>query len=146
MTSDQLSAFITEIKINSELQEKLNKVTSVEAVIEIAKEAGFSITAEDLPSHMKQAMSDAELESASGGTLVLATMGVVVGGAITGTAIWVYKQPLRQQLMQLTADGVGCVDCGVDSVLKLSSLVVGVASRFKVDDLKVLIDSLRFAR
>ena len=34
---------------------------------------------------MKQAMSDAELESASGGTLVLATMGVVVGGAITGT-------------------------------------------------------------
>ena len=33
-------------------------------------------------------MSDAELESASGGTLVLATMGVVVGGAITGTAIW----------------------------------------------------------
>ena len=88
MTSDQLSAFITEIKTDSELQEKLNKVTSVEAVIEIAKEAGFSITAEDLKSHMKQAMSDAELESASGGTLVLATMGVVVGGAITGTAIW----------------------------------------------------------
>ena len=48
--------------------------------------------------------------------------------------------------MQLTAGGEGCVDCGVDSVLKLSSLVVGVASRFKVDDLKVLIDSLRFAR
>ena len=42
------------------MQEKLNNVTTTEAALEIAKEAGFSITAEDLKSHMKQAMSDAQ--------------------------------------------------------------------------------------
>ena len=66
------------------MQEKLNNVTTTEAALEIAKEAGFSITAEDLKSHMKQAMSDAELESAAGWTSITVVAGTFVGSIIIG--------------------------------------------------------------
>ena len=64
------------------MQEKLNNVTTTEAALEIAKEAGFFITAEDLKSHMKQAMSDAELESAAGWTSITVVAGTFVGSII----------------------------------------------------------------
>ena len=54
---------------DTSLQEKLNAPTTPEAVIEIAKDAGFSITAEDIQSMQSQSgeVSDDELEGATGG-------------------------------------------------------------------------------
>ena len=50
MSEEQLNAFIEKVKSDTELQEKLKAAASPEAAIEIAKAAGFSITAEDIQS------------------------------------------------------------------------------------------------
>ena len=66
MSEEQLNAFLEKVKSDTELQEKLKAAGSNEAAIEIAKAAGFSITAEDMQSSTIE-LSDAELESAAGG-------------------------------------------------------------------------------
>ena len=69
MSEEQLNAFLEKAKTDASLQEKLNAATSPEAAIEIAKAAGFSITADDIQS-MKSTtveLSDEELEGAAGG-------------------------------------------------------------------------------
>ena len=69
MTLDQLAAFMEKVKSDIELQEKLKSVTSFEAGVEIAKEAGFSITLEDIQTLQSKSseVSDQELENAAGG-------------------------------------------------------------------------------
>ena len=68
MSEEQLKAFLEKVKGDTSLQEKLKAAASPEAAIEIAKEAGFSINAEDIQS-MQSAieLSDEELEGAAGG-------------------------------------------------------------------------------
>ena len=69
MSKEQLKAFIEKAKADTSLQDKLKGAASPEAAIEIAKEAGFSITTEDIQS-MRSAtveLSDEELEGAAGG-------------------------------------------------------------------------------
>ena len=66
MSEEQLNAFLEKVKGDTTLQEKLNGAADSGAVVEIAKEAGFSITAEDMQSSTAE-LSDAELEGASGG-------------------------------------------------------------------------------
>ena len=68
MSEEQLKAFLEKVKGDTSLQEKL-KAASPEAVIEIAKEAGCSITAEDIQSTQSAPveLSEEELEGASGG-------------------------------------------------------------------------------
>ena len=66
MSEEQLSAFLEKVKSDTELQEKLKAAGSSEAAIEIAKEAGFLITAEDMQSSTIE-LSDEELEGAAGG-------------------------------------------------------------------------------
>ena len=54
----------------TELHEKLNAANSPKAAVEIAKEADFSITAEDFQSKQSaKEFSDEELEGAAGGYL-----------------------------------------------------------------------------
>ena len=65
MPEEQLKAFLEKVKADTSLKEKL-KAASPEAVIEIAKEAGFLITAEDMQSATIE-LSDEELEGAAGG-------------------------------------------------------------------------------
>ena len=65
MSEEQLKAFLEKVKADTSLKEKL-KAASPEAVIEIAKEAGFLITAEDMQSATIE-LSDEELEGAAGG-------------------------------------------------------------------------------
>ena len=62
MSEDQLNAFLEKVKGDTSLQEKLNAPTTL-TVIEIAKEVGFSITAEDIQSIQSQSgeVSDDEL-------------------------------------------------------------------------------------
>ena len=69
MSEEQLNAFLEKVKADTTLQEKLKAAASPEAAIEIAKEAGFAITAEDIQSMQSATveLSDDELEGAAGG-------------------------------------------------------------------------------
>ena len=73
MSEEQLKAFLEKVEIDTELQDKLNGAADSDAVVEIAKEAGFSITAEETVSWFLSIqsatveLSDAELEGAAGG-------------------------------------------------------------------------------
>ena len=69
MSEEQLKAFLEKVKGDTSLQEKLNAAASPDGAVEIAKEAGFSITAEDIQSMQSTTieLSDDELEGAAGG-------------------------------------------------------------------------------
>ncbi len=69
MSEEQLKAFLEKVKGDTSLQEKLNGAADADAVVEIAKEAGFAITAENIQSMQSPTaeLSDEELEEASGG-------------------------------------------------------------------------------
>ena len=67
MSEEQLKAFLEKVKTDTSLQEKLNEAANADAVVEIAKEAGFSITAEDIMQSSTAELSDEELEGAAGG-------------------------------------------------------------------------------
>ena len=79
MSEEQLKAFLEKVKADTELQEKLNGAVDSDAVVEIAKAAGFSITAEDIRSMQSESveLSDEELEGAAGG---LRRTGICGGG------------------------------------------------------------------
>ena len=71
MSEEQLNAFLEKVKGDTSLQEKLKAAASPEAAIEIAKEAGFSINAEDIQSMQSATveLSDEELDGAAGGKI-----------------------------------------------------------------------------
>ena len=66
MSEEQLNAFIAKIQGDTSLQEKLKAATDAEAVIAIAKAAGFVISPDDLKKAQTE-VSDEELEGAAGG-------------------------------------------------------------------------------
>jgi len=66
MSEEQLKAFLEKVKADTELQEKLKVAADLDAVSAIAKEAGFSISADDLKSVLSE-LSEEELESVAGG-------------------------------------------------------------------------------
>ena len=69
MSEEQLKAFLEKVKADTSLQEKLNEAADADAVVEIAKAAGFAITSEDMQSMQSATveLSDEELEGAAGG-------------------------------------------------------------------------------
>ena len=69
MSKEQLLAFLEKVKADTSLQEKLKAAASPEAALEIAQEAGFSITSEDIQSMQSEPveLSDEELKGAAGG-------------------------------------------------------------------------------
>ena len=73
MSEEQLNAFLEKVKGDTSLQEKLKAAASPDAAIDIAKAAGFSITAEDIQSMQSATvkLSDEELEGAAGGRISL---------------------------------------------------------------------------
>ena len=73
MSEEQLKAFLEKVKADTSLQEKLNGAADADAVVEIAKAAGFAITAEDIQSMQSATveLSDEELEGAAGGRFIL---------------------------------------------------------------------------
>ena len=79
MSEEQLKAFLEKVKTDTSLQDKLKAAASPEAAIEIAKEAGFAITAEDIQSMQSTVeLSDEELEGASGGLNLRCSWGLTV--------------------------------------------------------------------
>ena len=67
MSEEQLKAFIEKVKADTSLQEKLKAAVDADAVTAIAKEAGFSISADDLKKAQSE-FSEEELEGVAGGT------------------------------------------------------------------------------
>ena len=74
MSEDQLKAFSKKIASDTELQETLKAATCLEAIIEIAKAAGFSITTVDIQSIKSESeeaeLTEDELASAAGGAFM----------------------------------------------------------------------------
>ena len=66
MSEEQLKAFLEKVKADTSLQEKLKAAGDADAVVAIAKDAGFMITAEELKNAQAE-VSDEELEGAAGG-------------------------------------------------------------------------------
>ena len=66
MSEEQLKAFLEKVKDDTSLQEKLKAAADSDAVLAIAKEAGFSISADDLKNAQSE-LSDEELEGVAGG-------------------------------------------------------------------------------
>ena len=78
MSEEQLKAFLEKVKADTSLQEKLKAAADSDAVLAIAKEAGFNVSADDLKNaqseiYLKNAQSEIfglteeELEGAAGG-------------------------------------------------------------------------------
>ena len=67
MSEEQLKAFLEKVKADTSLQDKLKAAADSDAVLAIAKEAGFKISVEDLKNAQVTELSDEELEGAAGG-------------------------------------------------------------------------------
>ena len=65
MSEEQLKAFLEKVKGDISLQEKLKAATDVDAVLSIAKESGFSVSADDL-TKVQSEIEDKELENSRG--------------------------------------------------------------------------------
>jgi predicted ribosomally synthesized peptide with nif11-like leader len=86
MSEEQLKAFLEAVKADAGLQEKLNAAADADAVLAIAKEVGFMISADELLKRagaVGEELSDEELEGVAGGILTLGwpMTAVCVGGA-----------------------------------------------------------------
>ena len=67
MSEEQLKAFLEKVKADTGLQEKLKAAADANAVVAVAKEAGFSISADDL-TNAQSKLSEEELEGVAGGS------------------------------------------------------------------------------
>ena len=66
MSEEQLKAFLEKVKADTSLKETLKAASDADGVVEIAKEAGFMISAEDLKNAQSE-LSEEELEGVAGG-------------------------------------------------------------------------------
>ena len=69
MSEEQLKAFMEAVKADAGLQEKLKAAGDADAVVAVAKAAGFTISAEELKKAQVE-LSEEELEGVAGGTRV----------------------------------------------------------------------------
>lgn len=67
MSEEQLKAFLEAVKADAVLEKKLNAAADADAVVAIAKEAGFSITVGDLKNALSELTEDELLEHVTGG-------------------------------------------------------------------------------
>ena len=66
MSEEQLKAFLEQVKADTSMQEKLKAAADSDAVLGIAKEAGFRISTDDFKKAQSE-ISNEELEGAAGG-------------------------------------------------------------------------------
>ena len=86
MSEEQLKAFLEKVQGDTSLQEKLKAASDADAVVAIAKAAGFTITTEDLNSH-RQNLTEDELEGVAGG-------GTAEPGGLQPAAVGPITQPV----------------------------------------------------
>jgi predicted ribosomally synthesized peptide with nif11-like leader len=70
MSEEQLKVFWEAIQADAGLQQKLQGVTEPDAVAAIAKEAGFSISAEEIKKAQLE-LTDEQLDGVAGGSISL---------------------------------------------------------------------------
>ena len=92
MSDEQLKAFLEKVKGDTSLQEKLKAAGDADAVVAIAKAAGFLISADDLKQAQAE-VSDEELEGVTGGTA--GTNFLLCGGAVIYSACAGWNQCKR---------------------------------------------------
>ena len=78
MSEDQLEAFLKAVKADTTLQEKIDAASGPDAVVAIAKAAGFIISNDYFLD-----LSEEELESAAGGAGAMAASGIPTCGKKT---------------------------------------------------------------
>ena len=66
MSEEQLKAFLEKVQGDTSLQERLKAAADADAVVSVAKEEGFSISADDLKNAQSE-LSDEEVEGVAGG-------------------------------------------------------------------------------
>ena len=66
MPEEQFKAFLEKAKGDTSLQEKLKAAADVDAVIAIAKEEGFSFSADEINNTQSRELSEEELEGVAG--------------------------------------------------------------------------------
>ena len=78
MSEEQLKAFLEKVKGDTSLQEKLKAAADADAdaVVAIANEAGFSISADDLR-NAQDNISEEELEGVAGGRVCVTFRSVI---------------------------------------------------------------------
>jgi len=67
MSEEQLKAFLEAVKGDAGLQERLKAANDADAVVAIAKAAGFAISCEELKKAAQTEIKDEELEQMAGG-------------------------------------------------------------------------------
>ncbi len=67
MSEEQLKAFLEKVKADTSLQEKLKAAGDANAVVEIAKAAGFTCSIDNLNHVPPEEITENELETATGG-------------------------------------------------------------------------------
>ena len=73
MSDDQLQAFLKQVKADATLLEKVKAANDADAVVAIAKDAGFDIAVSQLEANQVD-LSDQELEGLSGGLCLVTTI------------------------------------------------------------------------
>ena len=99
MSEEQLKAFLEKVQSDTSLQEQLKAAANSDAVLAIAKEAGFSISAEDINKAQSE-ISDEELESVAGGYCIWSIFTKYLGTCYScgGTACQRIKEPIDIRL------------------------------------------------
>lgn len=110
MSQEQFKAFTEAVKTDAALQAKLQAAAEAEAVIDLAKTAGFTISAEDL---QEIELSDEQLEQVVGGiglgtafgigVMVMALIGLPLFDLATGGRFRSKSDSLRDQLSDPSA-------------------------------------------
>ena len=86
MSEEQLKAFLEAVRADAGLQEKLKAANDADSVVEIAKAAGFQISAEELKKAQAE-VSEEELEDVAGGHNYLSDEEAEFRGGVE-TALW----------------------------------------------------------
>ena len=67
MTEEQIKSFLEKVQNDTTLQDKLKTASSTDAVVAIANEAGYEISAADFKKSTYFSLDEIELEGVSGG-------------------------------------------------------------------------------
>ena len=70
MSEEQLIAFLEKVKDDTSLQVELEAAADADAVVEIAKTEGFSISADDVNNTQPTELTEDELEGLTGGQCI----------------------------------------------------------------------------
>ena len=84
--TEKMMKFLAEAEKDAAFAEKVNTVESLDALVALAKEKGYELTAEDLKFDLPTGeLDDAELDDVAGGVAMVNS--AIAGSAIAGSAV-----------------------------------------------------------